>query len=394
MSTREAAGKGEIFGKLLLSVGAIAVTLIALEIAVRLNVRERRYSYPAGMFVLDPETRHRLAPNFSGILQYNEFETQVHTNGLGMRDVESNRPQSGRTRILVMGDSYTFGHGVEGKESFPKRLESLLNEGNPGRVVEVLNGGVPGYSTVQEVRLLRRLLPKIQPDIVIIAFYSGNDLEFNDLSITFDQSGLGLVDGEIVERESEPDSHFHRVKMVLARYSSLYRFITRRIHASPTLGRLAYRTGLSTQDYQLPFKIEQFSRVPTARVEDRWRDTETVLHTFQSLCARQRCIPLIATIPDGVQYDEDLWARFIHEYGLDPHAYDPDIVRRRLSDVADKLSIGVIDLSSSLANHSRTAPLHHARDGHWNAHGHAVAARGLAEFLKRDVARLQQEAKK
>lgn len=382
---RDANPKGRVVPTLLLGACAVAVTLAGLEAAARIVVWEKAYHFPSGMFVLDPEVRHRLASDFSGTLRDREFETHVRTNHFGMRDVEIGPPVPGRTRILVMGDSFAFGEGVEETEAFPKRLESLLNHGHASQIVEVLNGGVPGYSTVQEIRLLRWLLPKIRPDMVIVAFHVGNDLNHNDLSVNFDQSGLRLVDGNIAEPERKPSSHFHRVKMLLARYSSLYRFVVERVHASPGLARFSYQIRLSAQDFQLPFSIQQFARTPDNSVEGRWRDTESLLREFRDLCISEGCAPFIATLPDRLQYDQSLWTRIGLQYGLDADDYDLGIVNRRLLELARKYSIEVVDLLPSFTRQPRVEGLHYAWDGHWNARGHAVAAQSLADYFRKSM---------
>ncbi|MGH7380702.1 MAG: SGNH/GDSL hydrolase family protein [Candidatus Methylomirabilales bacterium] len=333
------------------------------------------------MLVLDAQTRHRLAPHFSGTLRDREFDTRVRTNGLGMRDKEIGPPIHGRRRFLVMGDSFTFGEGVEESDAFPKRLESLLNEGHATPIVEVLNGGTPGYATIHEIRWLRRLLPRLHPDVVIIAFYVGNDLEYNDLSTNFSQLGLRLVEGKIAEPANKPHSNFHRLKMLLANYSSLYRLVVHRAHTSPTVSRLAYKTGLSEGLFEIPFDIQQFTKGSSENVEARWRDTDRILREFQELCTCEGCIPYIAIVPARLQYDQNLWTRALAQYGLDENLYDARVVNRRLVDIARKHSIETVDLLPSFAQEKQVERFHYSRDGHWNAQGHALVAKSLAHYF-------------
>ena len=63
------------------------------------------------------------------------------------------RVNPGVTRILFLGDSVTYGTGLSQGLTIPDRLEVQLNESGTGRV-EVLNAGVPGYSTFQSERYL------------------------------------------------------------------------------------------------------------------------------------------------------------------------------------------------------------------------------------------------
>jgi lysophospholipase L1-like esterase len=94
-------------------------------------------------------------------------------NSLSMRDDEPAVPK-GPKRILIMGDSVTFGNEVAKEELFSEVAERLLNvEG--GNSVEVLNAGVSCYNTKQEYIALREKYLHLYPDIVIFAFCS-NDL--------------------------------------------------------------------------------------------------------------------------------------------------------------------------------------------------------------------------
>lgn len=100
----------------------------------------------------------------------------IQINPLGLRDYEYPlKKRKGTLRILVLGDSITFGEGVWLEETFAKRLEKDLQE-FPNKKIEVINAGVCGYNTLEEYLYLRERGIKLDPDIVIIAFYL-NDAE-------------------------------------------------------------------------------------------------------------------------------------------------------------------------------------------------------------------------
>jgi hypothetical protein len=80
----------------------------------------------------------------------------------------------GVPRVLVLGDSFTFGWGVLDDEPYPQRTEQLLRA--RGLDVEVINAGIPGYNTEQEAALLDELMPRFQPDQVVLG-YVVNDAE-------------------------------------------------------------------------------------------------------------------------------------------------------------------------------------------------------------------------
>lgn len=113
-------------------------------------------------------------------------------NALGMRDRERSLEKAqGTFRIVGLGDSHTFGWGVEREETYLARLEELLGVAYPGRSIEVLNFGVPGYNTVQEVESLAERIDELDPDLVIIN-YVNNDMDLpNFLADRPDPLSLG-----------------------------------------------------------------------------------------------------------------------------------------------------------------------------------------------------------
>jgi len=109
-----------------------------------------------------------------GFLENPELKFDDRTNALRLRGPGIGPRRQGVPRILMLGDSYTFGWAVSEQDALPEQLGRLLSE--PGRDVEVINGGVPGYNTEQEAVLLEHLLPAVQPDIVVLGFVM-NDAE-------------------------------------------------------------------------------------------------------------------------------------------------------------------------------------------------------------------------
>ncbi len=101
----------------------------------------------------------------------------VHTNSRGFRTPEFERARTpGRLRIVVLGDSSTFGWGVAVEDAYPEQLRHLLAKRmdlDPAWV-EVINLGVPGYSTFQGRVLLEGLGLTLRPDFVIWSYLSND----------------------------------------------------------------------------------------------------------------------------------------------------------------------------------------------------------------------------
>jgi len=83
----------------------------------------------------------------------------------------------GRVRILVLGDSFTWGQGVHGDDTYPARLERRLDRYRNGLEFDVLNAGRRGWNTERQyVTLDKQALTAYQPDMVILG-YCLNDVE-------------------------------------------------------------------------------------------------------------------------------------------------------------------------------------------------------------------------
>jgi lysophospholipase L1-like esterase len=127
----------------------------------------RRIDAQEFFYEVDPELFWRLQPG----LEVKGERTFIRTNDLGLRGdpVADPRPE-GSLRILLLGDSVTFGYGLPESQTIGARLGARLADVTPGRALEIVNGGVPGYSSRQGLTLLERLGPRLSPDVVIVCF--------------------------------------------------------------------------------------------------------------------------------------------------------------------------------------------------------------------------------
>lgn len=126
-----------------------------------------------------PSVPYLLKPQLSGAWGLG----RATTDEFGLRNDHPSEKPAGIHRILMLGDSVTFGYGVDQKQSFPAVLEELLNQNQKTRY-QVINGGVPGFSIADEGAFLPTLLTRYKPDLILWTIVS------ND----YDDS-LGIDDG-------------------------------------------------------------------------------------------------------------------------------------------------------------------------------------------------------
>jgi lysophospholipase L1-like esterase len=94
----------------------------------------------------------------------------VRTNSLGYRDRElPRRKPANAFRVVAVGDSVTFGHGVDVQDTWPDQLEHRLAARFPSRRIDVINTAVPGNAPFQEYVDLERSLA-LEPDAAVIQF--------------------------------------------------------------------------------------------------------------------------------------------------------------------------------------------------------------------------------
>jgi len=103
-----------------------------------------------------------------------EFDYRVSINSLGLRDNEFNPRKGDKFRIICVGDSWTIGWGVNLEDTYPKQLERYLKA--KGKNIEVINCGQAGNYTTIYARQLKKLIPALQPDLVLVGVLQGDDL--------------------------------------------------------------------------------------------------------------------------------------------------------------------------------------------------------------------------
>jgi len=164
-------------------VAAFGVALLVCEAVLRLS------GWTAPIFT-EPDSHLgvRLVPNAEGWWR-EEGATYLKINSAGFRDREHSKSKpAGTFRIAVLGDSYAEARQVSMEATFwsimEKRLAACANLN--GKRIEVLNFGVSGYGTAQELIMLRREVWAYSPDLVLLAFSTGNDIRDNSPTLSQD----------------------------------------------------------------------------------------------------------------------------------------------------------------------------------------------------------------
>ena len=173
-----------VVGRVCLALVGILLVLLSAEAAFRwlpngfrrrtvpLSAVKEGFQLPSGCAfrrAADPRMGFELTSEFRGT--YGGQDVEI--NSLGMRDREYERdPPPDTFRIAAVGDSFTFGFGVDAASSYPKVLERLLiSETNAPASFEVMNFGVPGYQACHEEALVESKVLPLDPDIILVGYY-------------------------------------------------------------------------------------------------------------------------------------------------------------------------------------------------------------------------------
>lgn len=124
----------------------------------------------------------RLRPGLDVDISMRDQDFHVTSNSLGLRgpEVPFAKPANG-WRAWCLGDSITYGYGVDDGQTYESRLQGLLQAEHPDRQVEVINGGCPGWSSFQAIQLTESVGDRFRPDLYILAFVYA-DPAFEDVS--------------------------------------------------------------------------------------------------------------------------------------------------------------------------------------------------------------------
>jgi hypothetical protein len=345
------------------ALSGLALALAASEIGLRMFLPQ-----PLGLSYRAPSGITLHIPGASVRYTRTEFDHRIEIDSLGLRDREISREKPpGVFRILVLGDSFAEGKQVRLDETFAKQLERGLAERFPSQRWEVINGGVSGYGTADEIKFFEILGGSLDPDLVILAFCVGNDVQDNAASPYFRLHGVQLEELP-VERLSLRELWLDRLEEFCASHFHVYQFLRDRYH----------RTVSSSPEPldELPAIVPVQVLRPAA--EEDWRLTEALLDRLLELVRSARAGFILVAIPQRLQVFDAEWVASTGRESGDPMRVTPQL---RLGRYASRHLLPFLDLLSDLHDASVAERAYFSIDGHWNAHGHRVAAAVILESL-------------
>ncbi|HEX8149428.1 MAG TPA: SGNH/GDSL hydrolase family protein [Pyrinomonadaceae bacterium] len=408
-------------------VAVVAASVVFALLVFEVFLRLVGYTYP--VFYQPDEVRgYSLWPGAEGRYR-REGAAHVRINSDGLRDREHAKSKPADTlRVAVVGDSYAEAFQVEREKAFWSVLEAGLREcpALSGRAVEVINFGVSGYGTAQELLTLREKVWDYSPDVVLLAVTTNNDVLDNSraLKVT-EEIPYFVMDGDRLAL----DDSFRRTAAFRLRNSALNRLgrwlrehlrfvqavhegqraLKSRLDAWRERRRLAKErerngadakgevkaAGAGRPDTPAPAGDAPADELGTANViyrepaDDVWRNawlvTENLLAEMNAEVKGRGARFYVVTLSNGIQVYPDPAAReaFRQRVG----AADLFYAERRLRAVGEREGFPVYNLAPDLQAYadSNRIFLHgfgaQRGNGHWNEDGHRVAGEMLTHRL-------------
>lgn len=382
-----------------LSLGGLMIGTLLVEIGLRLA----GISFPTFMR-LDHEIGASLRPGTAGWWT-KEGRAFVKINQAGWRDRDHALAKPpGTFRIAVLGDSYVEAKQVALEDTFWWRMEQELRtcQSFGGRPVEVLAFGASGYGTAQEWLTLGHRVWPYEPDLVILAFLTANDVRNNSRAL--DREPLRpyyqMADEQLVEDFAFRTtwSFVFRTSFVGQMLESLIRSsrVAQLVNESVKVISERRRLSTSTPPPQPSFMEAGVDldvyRVPTDPVwKEAWAVTERLLLEMQRQVQAHGAAFHLVTLSNGPQVypDPALRTSFAASLGV-PDLFYPD---DRVARLAAGAGIPLLSLVRPLQAYAdRDGVFLHGFTnsgvgvGHWNEAGHREAGRLLAEHVCRQVA--------
>jgi hypothetical protein len=352
---------------------------------VELGLRLVGYSLPV-LGMPDRATGWSLRPGAEGLVRTeNKQGVQVRINSDGLRDREhSIRKPASTFRIAVLGDSLCEATEVPLGKTFWSILEQKLSrcELRGGPKVEVINFGVAGFSTAQELLMLRTRVWKYQPDIVLLAF-TGSDVSENFRPL----SGNPLAPYFILTgNQLDLDDSFRGI-ITHEWVRNTWAGAAQHLRTLQLVRELIQRARQSSRS--MPGNDKLYVQPVDREWQEAWSITENLIRLFHLETVQHGAAFWIVTMSNDIQVHPEQTVRdeFRRKYGASDLFY-PDGQIQRLCARENIQCITLAEAMASYAERERVF-LHGFTPrlgfGHWNENGHRVAGELIAGRLCRDL---------
>ena len=326
------------------------------------------------LFMPDETIGYRLRPGATARFTTAEFETDIAINAAGVRDREIGPRAPGERRVLVLGDSLVMAVQVPDWETLTARLERFLNEDAvPPATFRVINAGVQGYGPVEEYLFYRDVAARLQPDVVILALYAGND------AVEAAASGHRLAERDMGRPADDRVGAFTQWRRRVIRRSMVLQIV--RLRVTTALDRFGWRrpeVDLPLRAYlpEAPPEITRGLKVMTDAVS-----------RLDALTRSQGARLVVLLLPARFQVDDDDYGRLREGVARLGYTLERDRATERFRLALQASGVPVLDVLPVLREAAGGREVFMRSTAHFTPFGHETIARAIhRELVALDVA--------
>ena len=365
--------------------------LVAAEIALRILAPDiLRPPAEKGFFEYKTDGRALgLVPNYAGNQTRKEFSTVLRTNDIGLRDHRSLAEivRAPGLRIMCMGDSFTFGWGVDWEQTWCQRLGQYLRNERQIDTTTVSTGYDNGLSPVQYAFSLDNYLSRLKPDLVIASLFMENDVKEAGYIEADGTKGqrlreLSLGDGYLVT-----EAGAQRGKLYLFAYQASYlvRLVARAATMISTTILQSNGATIEVSNDKTPYFF--LSGVPKPD-DASYAATLAALVRMRDTLAGKGIRFLVMVIPSNFQVSAHYFGPMAENFGFSPATLATVMASGQpqafLADYFARNGIEFVDLLPAFRQIDRPGNrLYFDIDAHFSVKGNDEAARQIAEALAR-----------
>ena len=368
-----------------------------------------------GWLVSPPEQGLIFPRNVTRHFQTPEFSFKTTTNSLGFRDRDFSQNKKVKTRIIALGDSFTYGWGVEAEDSWPRVLEQRLR--SSGLDVEIANLGKPGASPRDYADIADRSIPLLHPDVVIVGVLQGDDLAQMDPSPPVSVLALGNEPNKALSRHDRLRRiagrlypNFLRIvdnqasapaAALTGEWQQQARLLTTaftteekaRLDKLDTQVKDAFRSGelnpsLIYLSIHSPDYFLQTMDLNSARTQDQISRMSEQLIRIRNAAKQINAKVIVVSVPYGIYVSQASFAsRRRLGFAVAPEMLTTNPEDDAIRNASQLAGVDFYEFTNQFRNASSRQQFFYELDGHFNRTGHAFFAEALTPVVSKTLAR-------
>lgn len=358
------------------------IILIIGEIYLRINHKVRSESVSAVGIPIYQATENNIWAHIPNTTVQNGYGTPTPTitiNNLGLRNTKNFTPQTTQNNILMIGDSFTFGTGVNDDKTFTAILQQQINQSPEFQKQNwtVFNAGIIGHSIDNYLLTLKKLAPKIQPKLVIINIFVANDItemRRHQWELNSQNQLTKVTDTEVFVNEQKQLSSWKRKEPI----SYFLDFLTKRIAVLKSkYAKMNYQKPTLTWPVFLPENHPGYD----PRLPKLWSQFFTALNQIQDYSQENNINLAINIIPMDTQVSKHYWQK----YGIlhfDNEAFTAKRPQTKILNHCQNNNLTCLDLLPHLQAHPQKNQLYYQNaDPHFDILGNQVTGEILFQQI-------------